>query len=112
MVSRLLWQQANPAMALIDHNHIRRVNSVSRALQDLILRVQRSNLACGISGAVDAKLHNARQALHAAHNRERREVRRKLAAFVRAVEAQRGRELPPGDADLLLERARTIPLFL
>jgi hypothetical protein len=78
------------------------------AIQLLIDQIKSLNLQSGIENSLDAKLDATEQAL--SDLRENNDVAaiNALQAFINAVEAQRGKEIPEGDADALIADAQEI----
>ena len=66
------------------------------------------NLKAGIRNALDSKLQSALAALNRGHQQDSRPALGILSAFIRNVEAQRGKALTKEQADELASAARDI----
>lgn len=86
--------------------------SVETAIENLTIAVQELNLKQGIASSLDAKLQNVRDSLTAANAGQREDAVNKLQAFINACEAQRGKELIIGQADMLIAAANNIITML
>jgi hypothetical protein len=77
-------------------------------IEQLITTVLDLNLRQGIEGGLDAKLDAAFQALDDFTNNNDVAACNALDAFINAVEAQRGKQIPEADADALSAAAQEI----
>ena len=84
------------------------VITAEQAVQDMVDTVEEFNLQSGIDSSLDAKLEAAVRALDDLNENNDVAAINALEAFVRAVEAQRGRALTDEQAERLIEMAQTI----
>ena len=84
------------------------VQTPAQAIDELSSLVAAYNIQQGLGGSLDAKLQNVQAALEAVNAGQREDAASKLAAFINAVEAQRGKELTDAQADQLEALARRI----
>ena len=77
-------------------------------LEALINKVIDLNLQTGITNSLDAKLEAVIQALEDMNQNNDAAALGALLAFISAVEAQRGNQIPEADADALIADAQTI----
>jgi hypothetical protein len=82
------------------------------AIEDLALAVVEMNLQNGIENSLDSKLDAALNALGDANENDDVAVCNSLAAFINAVEAQRGNKLTNAQADQLIASAQEIQALL
>ncbi len=78
------------------------------AVQSLSALVAGYNLKQGVAGSLNGKLQGVVAAFGAANASQRRDAANKLAAFINAVEAQRGKALTNAQADALVALAGRI----
>ena len=82
------------------------------AIEDLALAVIEMNLQNGIANSLDSKLDTALNALIDANFNNDGAACNSLAAFINAVEAQRGNKLTNAQADQLIASAQEIQALL
>ena len=83
-----------------------------RAIEDLALTVMEMNLQNGIENSLDSKLDAALDALVDANFNNDGAACNSLAAFINAVQAQRGKKITSAQADQLIASARQIRAIL
>ncbi len=86
--------------------------TASELLQDLITAVIGLNLQHGITTSLDAKLNAVLQALLDLNQNNNAATCNALGAFVNAVQAQSGHQIPQTDADALIAAAQEIIALL
>ncbi len=77
-------------------------------IEELIGQVASMNLNHGIANSLDAKLLGAQQALEDFNENNNGSAFNRIMAFMSAVEAQRGNQIPEEDADALIGAAMDI----
>jgi hypothetical protein len=102
---KLLWSQG---LFLLKAPSVPEEETPGEMLVDLIEDVESINLDNGISSSLDAKLENAVDAFLADNAEQREDAVNKLEAFIKSVEAQKGKKISEDEADYLVESANKI----